>query len=163
VKSINFLFGREILHGEKAKHGISVARPLSVAGPLFPIYNLWPFQAGQLRKEPVNQEEKIAINQSMRLLEIFRTIDPEFSIQAARCFLKIAAATDGINVGDLRDEHASFSLVSRWAKYLGKGVTETRAGVDLVTAERQGREVVLRPNPRGLLLAQQVASIMRKR
>ena len=112
----------------------------------------------------MDRQERIAIDKSLRVLQLLQSVDPDITLGAALCFLKIAQS-DGISVGDLRTggEFAQ-SSATRYAQYLGRGGVDRRPGVDLVSVETDpldARRKVLRANARGQLLAQQIAATAR--
>jgi DNA-binding MarR family transcriptional regulator len=114
----------------------------------------------------MDRQERIAIDKSLRVLQLLQSVDPDITLGAALCFLKIAQS-DGMSIGDLRTGGEFVqSSATRYAQYLGKGGVDRRLGVDLVSVTRDpldGRRKVLRANERGQLLAQQIGAALRVR
>jgi DNA-binding MarR family transcriptional regulator len=105
-----------------------------------------------------------SLRSAIELLKVFRSIDPEMTIGAARCFLLIAAEED-LSVADLQKKGGmALSTASRHHRYLGTGEDRHhKPGKGLVVAlpsAEDSRRKALRLTPRGeVLLARVTASV----
>lgn len=122
-----------------------------------------PTMAG-MKTNPARPSDK-SLRSAMELLKLFREIDPEMPMGAARAFLLIAA-DEGMSVASLqRRGGMALSTASRYHHYLGNEDRHHRPGKALVAAcpsMVDATAKALRLTPKGRLLAANVAAAMRR-
>lgn len=100
---------------------------------------------------------------ALKVLQLFRSIDPEMPVGAARCFL-LVASEQGMSVAELKERSGSaMSSVSRYHNYLGKADRRRGTGKGLIVATASAvdsRRKSLRLTPKGRLLMGQIHSII---
>jgi hypothetical protein len=106
-----------------------------------------------------------SLKAALQLLKLFREVDPEMPMGAARAFLLIAAE-ENLSVADLqRQGDTALSSASRYHGYLGREDRHHRPGKGLVVALpslEDSRKKALRLTPRGRLLASKVVDAVNK-
>jgi hypothetical protein len=101
-----------------------------------------------------------SLRAAIELLKLFREVDPEMTIGAAKCFLHIAAE-EGRSVADLQKTGGMApSSASRYHRYLGTEDRHHKPGKGLVMAtyEQDFRTKALRLTPEGRLLVARVTA-----
>lgn len=102
---------------------------------------------------------------ALEVLQLFRSIDPNMPIGAARSFLLIATE-QGISVSDLKARGGSaLSSASRYHRYLGGRDRHQKPGKGLITAAPSAvdvRKKSLKLTPKGRLLMGQIAAILHR-
>lgn len=96
-----------------------------------------------------------AIDKSLRVLDVLRSVDPHMPIGAAVAFLQVAENEEQA-VGELQSEDTGRSSTSRYGKYLGDGTTRAgKPGLGLLTKRRPNedhRVRLLSLTPKGEML-----------
>ena len=111
-------------------------------------------------------DNKAAAEKVFNILQLFRSIDPQMPIGAARSFLLIAAE-QGKSVTDLKSRggHALASA-SRYHRYLGEIDRNQKPGMGLVVAKQNvedSRKKSLKLTPKGRLLMGGLNAILQRK
>ena len=106
--------------------------------------------------------ERRAIHQTLRLLEVFRSVDPHMPAGAIASFLHVAY-NEGQTERDLQTLGISKASANNHARYLGEGTgRDGKPGVGLIAAHQvaDDRAKRLSLTPKGELLALQLANVV---
>lgn len=113
----------------------------------------------------LSTDDRVALGRALRLLEVFRSIDPRMAVEAATGFIQIvldngttmAAVSKRMGIGP--------SLASHYFQYLGKIDRHRKLGLDLIDDcinPPDRREKILKPTPRGELLISQLVNMLKR-
>ncbi|HYE53042.1 MAG TPA: winged helix DNA-binding protein [Azospirillaceae bacterium] len=111
--------------------------------------------------EPISRHDEL--NPLVRVLEEFRTLDPDLPIQYALSFLTIAQ-NEGMSIRDLSERLGiAQSSASRNVAALSKWHSFGKAGHDLIEAvedPRERRRKIVTLTPKGRALAERLGDLL---
>ena len=118
-----------------------------------------------MTESPYTPEELNAAWTALRVLDVFRAVDPEMPIGEAVSLL-IVGKSDGISLTGLKKEGGfALSSASRYAQILGfKGGRGRKPGKELITSRQNrldDRRKVLELSPKGVALVAQLRQVLR--
>ena len=118
-----------------------------------------------MNESNLTADERRAVNKTLRMFDVFRSVDPTMPIGTIASFLHVAS-NEGLAVRDLEALGFSKASASNHARHLGEGVARAgRQGLGLVAHNLDPKDVRIKRlslTPKGELLAAQIANVVRR-